>query len=300
MPFSSHKIRVAVLRGGPSPEYKQSLCTGKYVLDNLPEEYEPVDVLVSRTGDWHESGISRDPHKILHRVDVVWNALHGQFGEDGKIQKLFEHFGTPYSGSSVVASSVGMNKILAKKMFERAGIKTPYYITASRDEDRQEVCQRFHKAMPFPIVIKPVSSGSSFGISIAKSPKEIGEALKKAFDYSDTIIAEEFIDGKEVVSGVIEDFRGEPHYSLLPTCNFTGEESKMIQELAVSAHKALGLRHFSQINAILHPKRGIFILEVNTLPKLHEESGFVQSLKSVGSGIKEFISHTLRRVLIKK
>ena len=302
--WTPHKTRVAILRGGPSAEYEQSLRTGKYIVDNLPDEYEPVDVLVYKNGDWYQGGIARDEHRILRGVDMVWNALHGHYGEGGTLQKTIAHFGIPSVGSGTISSAVGMNKILAKKMFERACIKTPYYVTASRSEDPREVFDRLHKAMPFPIVVKPSNSGSSFGITVINSPREINEALEKAFAYSDSILAEEFIQGREAMSGVIEGFRATPAYALFPTgrlgANFSEEESKTIQDMAVKIHNLLDLRDYSQADFIVHPKRGVYCLEVNTLPKLHEDSGFVSSLKAVGSNMKEFVSHTLSQVLNRK
>src|SRR6185436_14653347 len=113
--LASHKIRVGVLRGGPSPEYKVSLETGRSVLENLPEEhYTPVDIFISRDGVWHEAGLPVRPEKILKKVDVVWNALHGAYGEDGEVQKLLDQLGTLYTGSGALSSAMGMNKITSK------------------------------------------------------------------------------------------------------------------------------------------------------------------------------------------
>ncbi len=303
MSFSPRKTRVAILRGGPSHEYEQSLQTGKYIMDNLAEDYEALDILISKDGTWHNGGLETKPHRVLQSVDAVWNALHGAYGEDGNLQRLASDFGVPFTGSSSVASSVGMNKVLAKQIFVRAGIKTPYYVTATRSEDPKEVIERLHTSLPFPIVVKPANGGSSVGLSILQNSREAKQAIDKAFTYSDTLLAEEFVDGLEVMSGVIEGFRGMPHYALLPH-SFTGQilspqDSKYIQDIALQVHQSLGLKDFSQVDFILHPKRGIFVLEVNTLPKLHESAGFIKSLQSVGSNIKEFISHTLDRIVRK-
>jgi len=304
---SPHKIRVAVLRGGSSHEYDHSLTTGKFIIDNLPDDVEPIDVLVSREGRWHEGGFVREPNQVLRSVDLVWNALHGAYGEDGKLQGMIEQFGVPLTGSASVQSAVGMNKILQKKLFTEAGLKTPHYIAIKKPESlagiQTDIIDRIHKSMPFPIIIKPVDGGSSIGLSLVQNSRGVAEALEKAFSYSDDCMAEEFIDGREVMSGVVEGFRGEPHYALFPTSPtglaITSEESESAQTAARQIHQALGLKDYSQADFIIHPKRGLFVLEVNTLPKLHEESTFVQSLKSVGSNIKEFISHTLGRVMKK-
>src|SRR3989338_5397698 len=92
----SHKTRVGVLRGGPSPEYDVSMNTGKIILANLPEEYEPIDIFISKEGVWHIGGLEKELYKILQMIDVAVNATHGVYGEDGNIQKLFEKFHIPY------------------------------------------------------------------------------------------------------------------------------------------------------------------------------------------------------------
>src|SRR3989338_3677650 len=99
---SFSKIRVAVLYGGPSHAYDDSLKTGAHVLSllrEMPEEYEPIDVLISRNGDWHHAGLVEEPHKVLSRADVVWNALHGAYWEDGSVQQIFKNLHIPFAGS---------------------------------------------------------------------------------------------------------------------------------------------------------------------------------------------------------
>ncbi len=302
MAFSPHKRRVAVLRGGASPEYEASLATGKFVLENMPEEFEPVDVFVSRDGVWHQGGFEMSPHKILLGVDAVWNCLHGGAGENGGVQRLVADFGLPQAGSPHLSSALSMNKALAKNIFTRSGLKTPIALTVNKDEDSQKMFERLYRSMPFPIVIKPVDAGSSLGISIANSHREVKDAVDKAFALSQNALIEEYIEGKEVVGGIIEGFRGEAYYPLLPISSFSisPQESEQVTEVARLAHIALGLEDFSESNLVVHPRRGVYILEVNTLPKLNPESPFIKSIRSAGSDIKEFISHTLHRILGKK
>ena len=112
------KIRVGVLRGGMSSEYDVSLKTGDSVLRHLPEDkYFPVDILVTKDGTWHIGGRPTDLPKVSRRVDVVFNALHGEYGEDGKVQRLIECFGIPFTGSGSIPSAIGMNKALSKEVF---------------------------------------------------------------------------------------------------------------------------------------------------------------------------------------
>lgn len=310
MPFSSTKIRVGVLRGGPSDEYDVSIKTGATILANLPEEYEPIDIFISKEGTWHTSGLQKDPYKILKAIDVAVNALHGAYGEDGTVQKLLEHFNIPYTGSDSMASALGMNKIMSKNVFEKYGIKTPQYILIEKNEEdaiKKEMIEKINEAIPFPLIIKPISSGSSLGISFVNETSQIKEALKNSFKHSPKLLVEEFIKGKEATCGVIEGFRGAPIYSLLPVevvdskykipGNFREDEKKQIAETAILIHKALGLRHYSRSDFILHSRRGLFCLEVNTLPELSHRSSFVKSLEAVGGNIKEFLGHLLSQTL---
>ena len=321
----AHKIRVGVLRGGPSPEYEVSLNTGKTILANLPEEYEPLDVFISRDGAWHTAGLEKSPYQILKTIDVTVNALHGAYGEDGAVQKLLENFGIPYTGSDSMASALGMSKVMSKNIFNLYGLKTPQYIVVDKGENQNILIKKINESLPFPIIIKPLNSGSSLGVSFVEKVGDIKNALKKSFEHSPELIVEEFINGKEVTCGVIEGFRGQNFYTLLPVeinphhaffdynskyknlesrykipSNFREDEKMEIQKAAGLIHQALGLRHYSRSDFILHPKRGLFVLEVNTLPELSHRSSFIKSLEAVGGNIKEFLSHLLSKTLERK
>jgi D-alanine-D-alanine ligase len=318
----AHKTRVGVLRGGPSPEYDVSLKTGKTILANLPEEYDPMDIFISKDGIWHDKGLEKSPESILHRVDVVINGLHGKYGEDGEVQRILEHFGVPYTGSGSLASALTMNKIAAKRNYKINSLTTPRYVSIPfANLSRESIKDVYHKMMP-PFVVKPSSAGSSIGVYIVGSLPELEEAIISAAQYSPEVLIEEFIKGREATCGVIDGFRGRDVYTLMPIeikhgkdffdydskysdngveeiCpgNFSEKETREIEEMAARAHKALGLRHYSRSDFIIHPKRGIFILETNSLPGLTETSLIPKSLKAVGSNIKEFLAHLLRTTL---
>jgi D-alanine-D-alanine ligase len=294
--LSSHKIRVGVLRGGPSPEYSVSLETGRSVLDNLDRDiYEPVDIFISRDGVWHESGFEKSPGKILGKSDVVWNALHGHYGEDGEVQRLLESFRIPYTGSNALSSALGINKIMSKKVYRDAGLKTPFSLDIYiGDLTRDKIRQIYHE-VPMPFVVKPSSAGSSVGVRVAYSLAELEEAIVAAFEYSPQVLVEEFINGKEATCGVIDNFRNTSRYALIPHSELplSQAEKVAVERLALNAHDSLGLRHYSSSDFVIHPKRGIFILETDSQPSLHKESRFKKSLENVGSSISQFLHHTL-------
>ena len=320
------KIKVGVLRGGPSSEYEVSLKTGKSVIDNLPEQYEALDIFISKDGTWHYSGTPMEPQHVFKKVDVIFNALHGTYGEDGVVQKLMDQFSIPYTGSTALASAVGMNKVLSKKVYNNFNIKTPIHTLIIKGCDISLESARVFKTFPMPAVVKPHCSGSSVGVSIVQTLPELENAIYKALDYSDTAIVEEFIAGREATCGVIDGFRNQEVYSLLPIeigkskestfydydakyisdtqeiiCpgNFTAEEKKNIQEMAIKAHQALGLRHYSRSDFMIHPRRGVYILETNTLPGLTDHSLVPKSLVAIGSSLPEFLDHLITLALKK-
>jgi len=320
------RIKVAVLRGGPSNEYEVSLKTGKSVLNNLPDKYIPTDVLIDKKGIWHVDGVPTIPARIFQANDIVFNAMHGEYGEDGKVQQLLDQFGVKYTGSKALGSALGMNKILAKEIFVKNKIKTPVYKVVKRGEDLSEISHKLFKSFPMPAIVKPHGSGSSVGVAIAKNISELEMTLENAFKYSDNAVVEEFISGREGTCGVVEDFRGEKIYSLLPVeiikpinsgffdynakyngqsqeiCpgNFSIKEKKIMQEMAIKAHEALGLRHYSRSDFIIHPKRGVYILEINTLPGLTSESLLPKSLKAIGCSLSHFLDHIITLTLENK
>ena len=322
------KKRVGVLRGGPSSEHEVSLKTGKSVIDSLSEgvladRYQVLDIYIDKNGVWHYLGAPITPEKTFRKVDVIFNALHGAYGEDGTVQKILDQFAIPYTGSTALASAVGMNKVLSKKIYKNFNLKTPLYKTISKDDNFSAAIIDLFKTFPMPVVVKPVSGGSSVGTAIAKTVADLEAAVGDALKYSHKALIEEFIAGKEATCGVVDDFRGEPVYMLLPVeirkpsdsaffdynakysgqsqeiCpgNFTPDEKEMIQKMARNAHEALGLRHYSRSDFIIHPKRGIYLLETNTLPGLTGESLLPKSLKAVGCSLPDFLDHLIKLAL---
>ncbi len=315
--------RVGVLRGGPSSEYDVSLVTGTSVIKHLsPDKYKVKDVLITKDGTWHMDGMPILPEKLSRNVDVVVNAMHGKYGEDGQAQQILESFSIPYTGSRPAPSAVAMNKILAKEVFKRHGIRTPHGIVIENSNDLSELPAFIFKKVSPPWFVKPANGGSSVGASMAKNLAELEDALALAFSYDDKVIVEECIKGREATCGVLDNFRNNDIYALLPIeivppqeksffdykckydgtskeiCpgNFSPKEKQHLQELALAIHRALGLRHYSRSDFIVSP-RGIYALEVNTLPGLTPESLFPKSLAAVGCSYSQFLDHLISLAL---
>ncbi len=203
-----------------------------------------------------------------------------------------------------------MNKDLSKKAFAAHGIKvaSDKIIESSKiKKDPSAVTHEIFKSFSMPAVVKPVSSGSSVGMSLVKTAAELEKGLIEAAKHSDMVMVEEYIKGVEVTIGVIEKFRGEELYALPPVeirldeavvpATFSQDIKKEISELGRSVHTILGLRHYSSSDFIIHPRRGIYVLEVNTLPSFANKSHIVAALQAVGSDTPEFLDHLLQSVL---
>ena len=269
-----------MLRGGPSLEHEVSLKTGETVLRNLPAKYSAKDIFISKAGEWHLDGKLAHHDRIFRQIDVVFNALHGEYGEDGKVQQLLEAFGVPYTGSGVMASALGMNKILARQAFKSAGLKVPFGFEIVLENGLAETAKDIFKKMPPPWVIKYPSGGSSVGVSIARNFDDLEGALEKVSSFSSKILVEEYIRGREATCGVIDEFRNQKHYALpiveiippaqsgffsydakyggqtreLCPSNFDMPTKRAIEAMAITAHNAIGGRHYSRSDFIVSKK----------------------------------------------
>ncbi len=293
---------VGVLRGGPSSEYDVSLKSGAAVLEALDrEKYEPRDIFIDRDGQWHIHGIGVPPEKALFGADVAFNALHGHYGEDGQVQRLLEQLGVPYTGSGAMASATSFNKHLTKQEANKFGVKMAHSIVVENTGDTEAAAMQIFRTFPHPAIVKPVTGGSSVGMTIAENFTQLQYALDKAFNFAPQALVEEYIKGRDATVGVIQNFRNEPTYALLPSPHetFSQKEKDELVSIAKKIHDGLGLSHYSESDFVVS-KRGIYFLEVNALPGLHKESLFHKSLTTVGSSLSNFLDHVISLVRDKK
>ena len=315
---------VGVLRGGPSREHEVSLQTGAAILANLPEDrFAARDIYIDKEGNWHDRGRPTSPERILRQVDVVLNGLHGEYGEDGEVQKFLEQFGIPYAGADSFSSYLAMHKLIAKTHALEAGLLTPAFRHVERLSDSERIALEIIRTFHQPVVIKPIGWGSSVGISVVGGYAPVLAAIEQLFNEgAPSVIVEEYIRGREATVGVVEELRGESLYALPPVeivppegdffsyrskysgdtreiCpgNFSRVATEELQRAAKVAHRALGLRHYSRSDFIVVPRRGssgsdrVYYLETNTLPGLTSESLLPKSLAAVGVHFPEFLSH---------
>lgn len=309
---------VGVLRGGPSREHEVSLKTGHAIVAALPQDrYTVRDIYIDKNGVWHERGRPSDPARALRTVDVVVNGLHGEFGEDGEVQKILDRFGVPYTGTDALGSYLAMHKVLAKERAREHGLLTPRYhfIEEGSDVDAQlaEVVRTFAQ----PVVVKPAKWGSSVGVSIVGGYAPVHQAVTGLLaEGSGGVLIEEVVKGTEATVGIVDNLRSERLYALppveiVPAADFFSYEAKyggasreicpghfpkkISDELMRQArvmHDALGLRHYSRTDFIVSPK-GIYYLETNTLPGMTKESLLPKSLAAVGVKFEDFIEHLI-------
>jgi D-alanine-D-alanine ligase len=308
---------VGVLRGGPSHEHEVSLKTGSAILNNLSaDRFVPHDIYIDKKGVWHERGKETTPEKALRQVDVVVIGLHGEYGEDGQVQKLLEQFGVPYTGSNSFSSYLAMHKLMSKTHAKNAGLLTPDFRYIERAEDREEVVRDVIRSFQQPVIVKAVNWGSSVGVSRVGGYASVLAAVETLFsEGASGVLIEECIHGKEATAGVVESLRGEELYALPPVeiippeGDFFSYEAKysgatreicpghfsrvVTEELARAAklmHKELGLRHYSRSDFIVSPK-GVYYLESNSLPGMTGESLFPRPLAAIGVSFPDFLSH---------
>jgi len=286
--------RVGVLMGGPSNEREISLKSGKTVCEAL--EKINVDIV----GIDIKSEDKKENVQLIksHKIDCAFIALHGRFGEDGQIQALLDELKVPYTGSGTNASRLGMDKIASRKIFEANGLRVPKFITLEKESYH---IGRKPDKFNLPWVIKPATCGSSIGLSIIDREEKLTQAIKLAFQFDKKIIIEEFIAGREMTVGILEE-EALPVIEIIPKKRFFDYEAKYqtgmtdyivpaklevggakrMQSAAFSAYKLLGCCGCSRIDMILDKDNIPFILELNTIPGLTQISLLPKAARVAG------------------
>ena len=270
--------KIAVLMGGPGSERAVSMATGQGVakaLRSLGAEVTEVDV--------KGSGF-----QLPDDVELAFIALHGTFGEDGQVQQILEDRGIPYTGEGVAESELAFNKIRSKEAFQKHDVATPYWqiITASQ-----------RPTIPIPFVIKAPRQGSTVGVHIIRNEREVDAAIADASTYDRELLVEKFCAGRELTVGILGD-QALPIIEIIPKGGFYDftnkypflnpsaggaaehvcpaklpeEQTRAVQDLALRAHRALGLEVYSRVDVMLPEDGEASVLEVNTIPGMTEAS----------------------------
>ena len=302
------KKKIGVLMGGLSSEREVSLASGNAILEALKGKgYDAVAV-----------DVGRDVGEQLRKsgIEVAFNGLHGKFGEDGAIQGLLKILGIPATGSGILASAMGMNKIISKTVFKAYGLHVgPFMVVSAGDKEPLTTAQM---ELGFPLVVKPSSEGSSVGVSVVNTADELAPAVKLAFSYDREVLIEKYIRGMEVQVGVL-GARALGAIEIVPKDVFYSYKAKYEQGMSehffparvpeavykrtldagLAAHRALGCRGYSRVDFIIDAAGDPYILEVNTLPGMTATSLLPDIARGVGMSFPDLVEEILRLALQK-
>lgn len=345
------KLTVAIFFGGCSPEYGVSLQSAAAVLEALPpERYEPVAVGITPEGRWYccrgdaqairedrwlrqgdcapailspdrgdrglflfaEGGVQRLP------IDAALPVMHGRFGEDGTIQGLIALAGIPLAGCGVLASALCMDKDRARRLVSLAGIEVPASVALEREEGPEKAVA-FGREAGYPLFVKPVGAGSSYGVSRVEEEAGLAPALELAFRYDRRALVEAAVPGTEVgcavlgrehlITGAVDqvelaggflDFAEKytPRTSVTHCpAPLPEETAKRIQEAAKTIYRVLGCSGFARVDLFLTPEGRLVFNEVNTIPGCTPHSRFPAMMAAAGLSLPEVLDRTIREAV---
>ena len=343
--------RIAILFGGCSPEYGVSLQSAYSVITHLDrEKYEPVLIGISNAGDWSQYvgeiekilidtwcneedciPVVVSPNRTVHgivtikngkiretHIDAVFPVLHGKNGEDGTVQGMFELAGIPVVGCGVLSSALCMDKDRAHKLVQAAGISVPQSFVLQSGGDAETAIRQAER-IGYPLFVKPVGAGSSYGITKVTGRNQLPEALKLAFSYDSTVIVEECISGFEGGCAVLENdgfvvgevdeielengfFDFTEKYTLKTSsihvpARISAEKAGEIKETAKLIFKTLDCRGFARVDMFLDDTGRIVFNEVNTIPGFTTHSRFPNMMKAAGISLEQVISMAVDRAV---
>ena len=321
-------LKVAVIYGGMSTEHDVSLISGKNVIDNLDKsKYEIYEIKITKDGKWLDKRDReiKDIYKLLKEMNVVFPVLHGLYGEDGTIQGMLELAKVPYVGCKVLASSVCMDKVYTKIIFEKAKIPQAKYIYLKDENtyvdenfdeiklENDEIIKLVEEKIGFPVFVKPSNSGSSVGVNKASDGPELIKYISEAFMYDRKVLIEEAIVGKEVECAVLgnkeaqastvgkilsaEDFysydakyANKESKTLIPA-DLSAEKIEEIRKLAIKAFKTIDGSGLSRVDFFVQEGTGkVYINEINTMPGFTEISMYPKLWENAGISYTELLT----------
>jgi D-alanine-D-alanine ligase len=295
---TNESLNILVLMGGPSSEREVSLLSGAAVADALEQAGHRVsrhDITPTDT-----SALDRDG------IDIVFLALHGEFGESGQAQEFCERRGLRYTGSPPRASRLGLDKAASKQIFKRAGLNTPDWMIVEKFHKPAQVAQ-WLREFPPPVVVKPVNGGSSVDITICRDEAARREAVGELLDRYDRAMVEKFVAGREMTVGVLGD-ETLPLIEIVPAREFYDYTAKYADDAgtryvfehgldeetvarleadALTAHRSLGCQNLSRVDFVLDDENLPQVLEINTIPGFTSHSLVPMAAARAGIGFAE-------------
>ena len=298
--------KVAVAMGGKAAERDISLLSGQAVLFALQKQGVDAvqfDTQVSDLDDLKRMG-----------VDCVFNIMHGRGGEDGQLQGALELLGIPYTGSGVLGSALGMDKLRTKLCWLGADIPTPEWMELKSHQD----VERCATQLGFPVMVKPALEGSSLGMAKADNKEQLHEAYKEASTFACEVMAEQWVEGAEFTVAILADealplirletpndfYDYEAKYTTNTTqyhcpCGLSDEQERVLQALSVRAFKVLGGEGWGRVDLMLDQTGQPQLLEINTVPGMTDHSLVPMAAKQAGMGFEELVLRILETSLTK-
>jgi len=355
------KLNVGVFFGGRSSEHEVSLISAKAIMDSMDKKkYEIIPVGITKSGNFTYLSGSMEPADIIEkgdpavfiaqpnikynlwimnneglvagtkRIDIAFPALHGPYGEDGKIQGLFEMACIPYVGSGVLGSACGMDKVVMKRLFEAAGLPVVGWLFFEKSEfenDEKKAIAKVKKTLSPPYFVKPANLGSSVGITKVSDPSGLSSAIREALKYDYRVVIEQGVDAREIEVAIMGNFDltvAEPG-EVIPFAEFYDYKDKYsdgkskfeipvrlprativkIKNAAAAAYRSVCARGFSRVDLFMERSGGkIFLNEINTIPGFTSISMFpkmfMQSGLSFARIVEKLIDYSLELDGIKK
>ncbi len=305
--------RIGVLRGGADNEnqnYETSLREGgdfiSYVVENLSDNYKPVDILVDKDGVWHLGGRPILPADLMHRVDIIWNTSHPSHSH------ILEDFSIPHVRASESSSPWSKSREMLREHIANIGVKMPRSIVFplyQKDFDGPKEKYALNKAKEVlekfspPWIVKSFTPNTNMGIHLAKTFAELVRGIEDGLAQERSILIEEFIMGKAASVHSLSDFRGQDVYTFpliifknIPH-NLSYSEKEKVLTLAEKLHKHLGVEHYLKSDFVLHRNGNIYVTGINFSPNLKTGSHFCDSCESIGVKTNQVVEHILNQVL---
>lgn len=274
--------------------------------ESVKEQSPDIETIKKTRGQSEDGFFGKNILSLCKASDIVFMALHGEDGENGKIQAAFDLLGIKYTGTGYLGSALAMNKDMAKELFVKNSVPTPRGITVTRDN--------VNEVNPsYPCVVKPACGGSSVGISIANNEEEYRKALKEAFCWEEKLVVEEYVMGREFSIGVVEgralpiieiaplqgfyDYKNKYQAgSTIETCpaNLLKEQTEEMQKYAVMAFHALKLETYARMDFLMKETGEMYCLEANTLPGMTPTSLLPQEAAAAGMPFDDLCEHLIQ------
>lgn len=284
--------KIGLIYGGKSFEHDVSIKSKNSFINNINKKYDVSEIYVDKDGNWYKDGkLLENIIEYLKELDIVFPLIHGNIGEDGKLQGLLETFNIKYVGSNTISSALAMDKGFCKTILDKYNIKQVPYIIVNKKSKIKEIIEKF----TFPVIIKPANGGSSIGISVANNTNELIKALSNAFKYDKKVIVEKFIKARELEVGIITNngiitssvgeiksngfYDYEAKYikntEVIVDTNLKKETILKIKETARNVFKILECNDFARCDFLYDETNDeLYFNEINTIPGFTEISMF--------------------------